>query len=124
MNHSYFTYGDAVAGNILDSFPVEIWATIARIGTAFVVTVSYPLLMHPARDSLIHIINVLMGGKLSDTRSKQFQIAFYSIAGILNVIAFALARMCAHNATIAGHACGNATLYILQLSLMFHAIVV
>ena len=37
----YFTYGDNLKSNILNSFPVDIWATLARIGTAFVVTVSY-----------------------------------------------------------------------------------
>jgi hypothetical protein len=53
-----------VKGNILDSYPVEIWATVARIGTAFVVTVSYPLLMHPSRDSVVHLVGVVSGGKV------------------------------------------------------------
>ena len=78
----YFTYGSNVAGNILDSFPVDIWATIARLGTAFVVTVSYPLLMHPARDSIVHAINVLAGGKFTDSN-----MLFYVVAIVLNVTA-------------------------------------
>ena len=45
----YFTYGSNVEANVLDSFPVETFATVARLGTAFAVTFSYPLLMHPAR---------------------------------------------------------------------------
>nr|NP_001106329.1 uncharacterized protein LOC100127288 [Xenopus laevis]AAI55885.1 LOC100127288 protein [Xenopus laevis] len=81
----YFTYGGNVAGNILDSFPVEIWATIARIGTAFVVTVSYPLLMHPARDAVVHAITVATGGKASGN------VLFYTVAAILNVAALGLA---------------------------------
>lgn len=77
----YFTYGSNVAGNILSSYPVEIWATIARIGTAFVVTVSYPLLMHPARDACIHILHFITGGKIN----KDSNIVFYTVATILNV---------------------------------------
>ena len=83
----YFTYGSNVAGNILDSFPVEIWATIARIGTAFVVTVSYPLLMHPARDAIVHAIASVTGGKVSEESNA----LFYSVASVLNVAALFLA---------------------------------
>nr|NP_001106330.1 uncharacterized protein LOC100127289 [Xenopus laevis]AAI55886.1 LOC100127289 protein [Xenopus laevis] len=82
----YLTYGSNVAGNILDSFPVEIWATIARIGTAFVVTVSYPLLMHPARDAIVHAVNVCAGGRFTGSN-----VLFYTVATVLNVLALGLA---------------------------------
>lgn len=85
----YFTFGSVVTSNILDSYPVEMWATIARLGTAFVVTVSYPLLMHPARDSVVHAINVCAGGKFSE--GKGFNTLFYVVAAIMNVLALFLA---------------------------------
>ena len=65
---------------------MEIWATIARIGTAFVVVVSYPLLMHPARDSVVHILSVLSKGK-----TDQSQILWYTVAFLLNVLSLGCA---------------------------------
>lgn len=49
--------------------------------------------MHPARDSIVHIIDVCSGGKLSDPRSKQFQLVFYAVAAVLNVLALLAACM-------------------------------
>eukprot|EP01134_Creolimax_fragrantissima_P002366 CFRG2366T1 len=57
----YFTYGNLVNSNILMSYPISVVASIARLGTAFVVTVSYPLLMHAARDAFIHAVGTLLG---------------------------------------------------------------
>eukprot|EP01134_Creolimax_fragrantissima_P005227 CFRG5227T1 len=92
----YLTYGSNVAPNILDSYPITTVASIARIGTAFVVTVSYPLLMHAARDSMLHIIGTLfgyagdkqMGIELADHETQIGNIAFYAVATVLNVGAF------------------------------------
>ena len=39
--------------------------------------------MHPARDAVVHAINVCAGGKFTDSN-----ILFYTVALILNVVAF------------------------------------
>ncbi|KNC77179.1 hypothetical protein SARC_10351 [Sphaeroforma arctica JP610] len=95
----YFTYGNLVNSNILMSYPISVVASLARLGTAFVVTVSYPLLMHAARDSLIHAIGTCMGyaGKkeqgfeFTDTNTKLGNIGFYCTATALNLLAFLFA---------------------------------
>ncbi|KNC84397.1 hypothetical protein SARC_03390 [Sphaeroforma arctica JP610] len=95
----YFTYGANVGSNILDSYPLSVPASIARLGTAFVVTVSYPLLMHASRDSVIHACGtvVVMCGKkeqgvaLTDSSTTSGNIMFYIMATILNIVAFAFA---------------------------------
>ncbi|KNC74638.1 hypothetical protein SARC_12821 [Sphaeroforma arctica JP610] len=95
----YFTYGANVGSNILDSYPISVPASIARLGTAFVVTVSYPLLFHASRDSIIHACGtvVVMCGKkeqgiaLTDSSTKSGNIMFYIMAIILNIVAFAFA---------------------------------
>ncbi|KNC84751.1 hypothetical protein SARC_03042 [Sphaeroforma arctica JP610] len=95
----YFTYGENVTSNILDSYPISVPASIARLGTAFVVTVSYPLLMHAARDSVVHAVGtvVTMCGKkdvgvaLTDSSTKNGNIMFYVLAALLNIVALAFA---------------------------------
>eukprot|EP01134_Creolimax_fragrantissima_P000944 CFRG0944T1 len=95
----YLTYGINVDSNILMSYPISVIASIARLGTAFVVTVSYPILMHAARDSFIHAIGTIMGyaGKkekgieFTDVNTKLGNIAFYVIASFLNIVAFIFA---------------------------------
>ncbi|KNC84750.1 hypothetical protein SARC_03041 [Sphaeroforma arctica JP610] len=95
----YFTYGANVDSNILDSYPTSVPASIARLGTAFVVTVSYPLLMHSSRDSGMHAIGtiVAMCGKkeqgvaLTDCSTKIGNILFYIMTTFLNIAAFVFA---------------------------------
>eukprot|EP01134_Creolimax_fragrantissima_P005908 CFRG5908T1 len=95
----YFTYGSNVSSNILDSYPISTVASIARVGTAFVVTVSYPLLMHPARDACIHAINTLMiiagmqkqGANISSYNTRSGKILYYTTTIFINILAFILA---------------------------------
>eukprot|EP01134_Creolimax_fragrantissima_P003725 CFRG3725T1 len=95
----YFTFGDKVSSNVLMSYPISTVASIARLGTAFVVTVSYPLLMHAARDSLIHAIGTIIcytgreetGIAFADTTTTTGNIAFYCFATVLNLLTLTFA---------------------------------
>eukprot|EP01134_Creolimax_fragrantissima_P002868 CFRG2868T1 len=95
----YTAFGSNVTPDILDSFPISVVASIARVGTAVVVTFSYPLLMHTARDSCIHACETLFilvgkidqGSSILDHTSKSGNILFYATAIVLNLSAFVLA---------------------------------
>eukprot|EP00122_Pirum_gemmata_P011208 Pgem_evm1s10375 len=53
----YLTYGDNVKNNILQNFPTGKWyVTVAQLSIVLLVTLSYPLQVHPARISTFKII--------------------------------------------------------------------
>jgi amino acid permease len=51
----YLTYGVAVSGDLLESYPKDVVSTIARMGIVFNVALSYPLQCNPARRSFTAI---------------------------------------------------------------------
>jgi len=53
----YFTYGNDVSGDILESYPQDAIVQVARVAISVVVVFSYPLQLHPARASIKSIIN-------------------------------------------------------------------
>ena len=53
----YFTYGDSVSSDILETYPHIAVVNVARVAIALVVVFSYPLQLHPARSSLKSIVN-------------------------------------------------------------------
>ena len=56
----YFTYGDSVSSNILNDYPTgSLLASIARICIGVSVAISYPLYMHPGRQSLVHAVQLI-----------------------------------------------------------------
>jgi len=58
----YFTYGNNVKDDILDSFPAHKWfVTIAQVLIAVLVAFSYPLQCHPARNSITNLVNMFLG---------------------------------------------------------------
>ncbi|KNC84902.1 hypothetical protein SARC_02884 [Sphaeroforma arctica JP610] len=97
----YFTYGTHVAENILDSYPISVVASLARFGMAFVVTVSYPLLMHSSRDGFLHGISTLvkytgkvdLANDIADNTTKTGNIVFYIFAVLLNLLVLVIAYL-------------------------------
>jgi len=76
-----FTYGSAVSSDLLGSYPLTLEVTICRIGLAFLVTVSYPLLMHPCRDATVNLVariaKEVLGKTIDDPRQKSGKITYY-----------------------------------------------
>lgn len=86
----YFTYGDKASSNILNNYPTgSIPATIARICIGVSVAISYPLYAHPARQSLIHAINLVLeiSGKEDKTElGSKFQKMLYWVITFLVLV--------------------------------------
>lgn len=53
----YFTYGDAVTSDVLETYPDKMVVTVARIAISVCVVFSFPMQLHPARACIISIIN-------------------------------------------------------------------
>ena len=52
----YATFGDAVESDILLSYPRTPLVAVARVALSLVVSLSYPLMSHPARTSLLSLL--------------------------------------------------------------------
>ena len=93
----FFTFGTNVASSVLASYPLTGAVTAARIGVAFVVLVSYPLLMQPCRDSSIHMIDVVTslvsGHGVSAPGTKKGNIVFYVVLSILCILTYLFALL-------------------------------
>merc|ERR1712196_296584 len=57
----YATYGSLVQSDILKNYPRNALTSFARVFVALLVAFSYPLQQHPARRSVMSIVNVAMG---------------------------------------------------------------
>uniref|UniRef100_A0A7S2DDR2 Amino acid transporter transmembrane domain-containing protein n=1 Tax=Octactis speculum TaxID=3111310 RepID=A0A7S2DDR2_9STRA len=65
----YKAFGDAVDGDVLNSFPPgNPVVNVARVALSLVVIFSYPVVFHPARDSFLSLAPA--AGLLSEERSK------------------------------------------------------
>jgi len=64
----YQVYGDIVDANLLKSFPVMTYTTIARLGIAMVLCTTFPLQMYPTKNSICNIIYGLDAYECSNAR--------------------------------------------------------
>mmetsp|Transcript_556 Transcript_556/g.948 ORF Transcript_556/g.948 Transcript_556/m.948 type:complete len:185 (-) Transcript_556:207-761(-) len=93
----YLTYGHRVSDSLLGSYPYNAECTIARIGFAFLVSVSYPLLMHAARDACVHFIGYIRmlatgdNSIIADPYSRKSTILFYSVLAALLLLTYGVA---------------------------------
>jgi len=84
----YVTYGSSVTSDLLGTYPLNSEVTVARLGIAFVLAVSYPLLMHPTRDAVYQ--NIVYFGNV-DPLSKFGVIIYYVTCTVLVAITFIVA---------------------------------
>uniref|UniRef100_A0A6B2L6L4 Amino acid transporter transmembrane domain-containing protein n=1 Tax=Arcella intermedia TaxID=1963864 RepID=A0A6B2L6L4_9EUKA len=52
----YFTYGRHIKSNIISNLPQDVPTTICRIAVSLLVAFSYPLQIHPCRNSLMSLL--------------------------------------------------------------------
>eukprot|EP00516_Mucochytrium_quahogii_P001941 CAMPEP_0203764244 /NCGR_PEP_ID=MMETSP0098-20131031/17544_1 /ASSEMBLY_ACC=CAM_ASM_000208 /TAXON_ID=96639 /ORGANISM=" , Strain NY0313808BC1" /LENGTH=455 /DNA_ID=CAMNT_0050660017 /DNA_START=97 /DNA_END=1461 /DNA_ORIENTATION=+ len=89
----YWTYGHTVSDNVLNSYPRNLPVTIGRIGIAFLVSVSYPLWMFTARDSLVHIVVFVaevFNRDYRDPFSRAGKVIYYSVIVFLLLLTYAI----------------------------------
>lgn len=53
----YSTFGDAVQGDVLRSYPASPLLAVARLAIAVIVTLSYPMQAHPGRECILAILD-------------------------------------------------------------------
>mmetsp|Transcript_1495 Transcript_1495/g.2202 ORF Transcript_1495/g.2202 Transcript_1495/m.2202 type:complete len:463 (+) Transcript_1495:110-1498(+) len=102
----YATYGDKISGDLLGSYPLATDTTVCRIGLAFLVAVSYPLIMQPLRNTALHSIGFISlrfsGKDITDPSSTSGKVLFYVVLFILSLAAYGGALLKLDMGTILG----------------------
>ena len=86
----YATFGEHVASDVLVSYPRTPLVAVARLALAVVVSASYPLMSHPARESAMSLLSATARrGALEPPASRAFRAV--SAAHLAGTLAIALA---------------------------------
>ena len=64
----YVAFGDSVDANLLLSFPINTYSSVARIGIAFSLCTTIPLQMYPAKNCVCNILFGLDANECSKVR--------------------------------------------------------
>lgn len=79
----YFSYGNCVSGDILESYPKVPAVAVVRIVLAIALAFSYPLQAHPCRKCLVSILNhfgIVKSSNVDKLDWKLFYLITYCIA--------------------------------------------
>eukprot|EP01084_Bolivina_argentea_P173181 299963_1 len=105
----YLTYGENVEGNILNNYPQTRLVGIIRVGLAFAITFSYPLMSYPARECFS---TLLFGKKPSKLKWYLFYGTTY-LSGILSIVAAIIVDDLEVILSLIGSVGGGAIVFIL-----------
>ena len=84
----YATFGEHVASDVLVSYPRTPFVAVTRLALAVVVSASYPLMSHPARESAMSLLSATARrGALEPPASRAFRaVSAAHLAGTLAIV--------------------------------------